>query len=401
MQLRGLNPKFMKTIGFRNFTMFMEKKIEQMFVKAMGPVLSHMRNLRETTGKRKLALENEAEETDPVKMLSTTRDCGSSFATALTHVMEGVLRLKEGRMTLETELREFHAHHQGSTHFSMLPSDDFTNLNDYIDYLKNEVQVGAFDVEVNGGAQFRRLMMEVEIFLRFSEVNTETKKRDVLQARGVSMSSLSWRGVVEKLLSNEAHLPLQRRVQYVGERIRWFFEKQKEAVIEFMDGLEGTPCANLYSPLYPKHAKILKQNDVIRNLVLQTHDMACQRQLKQFVELFDNMLTSTFSNPWVFLKGVPMEDKNPEGAEVADADMEEPVLPSFEDTKERIPKEIQERSSLETRLSKWLQEIPTESKDIDNAVDKVQVLVLTTFGSILHRFATKLNFLQSHFSSFP
>ena len=44
----------------------------------------------------------------------------------------------------------------------MLPSEDFCSLNDYIDYLRNEIQIGAFDVEVNGGAQFRRLMMEAQ-----------------------------------------------------------------------------------------------------------------------------------------------------------------------------------------------------------------------------------------------
>merc|ERR1712014_7167 len=120
----------------------------------------------------------------------------------------------------------------------MLPSDDFSSLDDYIEYLRNDIQVATFDVEVNGGAQFRRLMGEVEIFLRFSEIAVETKKRDVIQARGVSMSSLTWRDVVVKLLSNEAHLPLQRRVQYVGERIKWFFQVQKDAVLDFMANLE-------------------------------------------------------------------------------------------------------------------------------------------------------------------
>merc|ERR1719169_255246 len=122
----------------------------------------------------------------------------------------------------------------------LLPSEDFGSLDDYIDYLRNEIKVPAFDVEVNGGAQFRRLMFEVEVFLRFSEICVETKKKDVIQARGVSMSSLTWRDVVVKLLSNEAHQPLQRRVLYVGERIKWFFRRQKEAVLDFMNGLEGT-----------------------------------------------------------------------------------------------------------------------------------------------------------------
>ena len=84
-----------------------------------------------------------------------------------------------------------------------------------------------------------RTKAEVEIFLRFSEIAVETKKRDVIQAgmeiraeqavafaaftslcaqaRGVSMSSLTWRDVVVKLLSNEAHLPLQSWELSFGE----------------------------------------------------------------------------------------------------------------------------------------------------------------------------------------
>jgi hypothetical protein len=237
-------------------------------------------------------------------------------------------------------------------------------------------------------------MSEVEIFLRFSEISVETKKRDVIQARGVSMSSLTWRDVVVKLLSNEAHLPLQRRVQYVGERIKWFFENQKAAVLAFMGRLEGTPNANLYSPLYPKHAKLIKQNSMIKHLVFQTYDKACQRQLNQFVELFDNMLTSTFSNPWVFLKGAtgtPTENEN----------LEDAVLPSFDDTKERIPEEIQNRSTTETHLSKWLSEIPTDSHQIDEAVDKVQMLVLKTYSFIRSQVCDQVELFAESFFKLP
>jgi len=145
-------------------------------------------------------------------------------------------------------------------------------------------------------------MGEVEIFLRFSEIAVETKKRDVIQARGVSMSSLTWRDVVVKLLGNEAHLPLQHRVQYVGERLKWFFEIQKEVVIDFMLSIEGTPAAMMLSPLLPKHGKLIKQNSMIKHLIFTAYDEAVDRQLKQFIHLFSNMLTSTFSNPWVYLK---------------------------------------------------------------------------------------------------
>merc|ERR1719277_1188507 len=299
-------------------------------------------------------------------------------------------------MTLEEELNEFHAHHKalGSSHFALLPSNDFENLNDYIKYLHDEIQIASADVQANGGAQFRRMMNEVEIFLRFSEIAVETKKRDVIQARGVSMSTLTWRDVVVKLLSNEAHLPLQRRVQYVGERIKWFFTNEKEAVLEFMDKLAGTPSANLYSPLFPKHAKLIKQNDMIKHLLFSTYDKACQRQLAQFTELFDNMLTSTFSNPWVFLKGTTA------GANESE-DMSDAVLPSFDDTKERIPKEIQGRSGTETVLSRWLTDIPMDSSQIDEAVDKVQMLVLKTYGFIRSQVCDQVELFSESFFKLP
>merc|ERR1719178_398004 len=107
-------------------------------------------------------------------------------------------------------------------------------------------------------------MVEVEIFLRFSEISVEMNKRDVIQARGVSMSSLTWRDVVVKLLSNEAHVPMQKREQYV--------------------------------------VKLIHENEMVKQLVFETFDKAVDRQLQQFVDLFDNTLASTFSNPWVFLK---------------------------------------------------------------------------------------------------
>ncbi|CAJ1431259.1 unnamed protein product [Effrenium voratum] len=395
MQVKGLSDKYMGTIGFKNFVIFMEKRIENMFAEAIDPVLTNLKDLKSTAQNSKKDLETEYNDTDPHRILSTTRDCGISFATALTHVMEGVLDLQPV-MNLDEELRAFHNYHGtlGSSHFSMLPSEDFCSLNDYIDYLRNEIQIGAFDVEVNGGAQFRRLMMEVEIFLRFSEIAVEIKKRDVIQARGVSMSSLTWRDVVVKLLSHEAHLPLQRRVEYVGERIKWFFEIQKDAVLEFMEKLEGSPNSNLFSPLYPKHAKLIKQNAMIKHAVWQTYDKTCGRQLRQFVELFENMLTSTFSNPWVFLKGATTHPSTGE-------DLSEAMLPSFDDTKERIPQEIASRSGMEATLSRWLTDIPTEPHEIDEAVDMVQMLVLKTYSFIRSQVCDQVELFSESFFKLP
>eukprot|EP00930_Biecheleria_cincta_P067885 TRINITY_DN5482_c3_g1_i1.p1 TRINITY_DN5482_c3_g1~~TRINITY_DN5482_c3_g1_i1.p1 ORF type:complete len:770 (-),score=147.88 TRINITY_DN5482_c3_g1_i1:177-2357(-) len=394
MTEKNLKPQYRDTIGFRSFAVFMEKKIEYMFADAINPVLDNLKSLKSKSIQKDQSLRTEFEETDPHRILSTTRECGTSFATALRHVMEGIPNLSTGRLTLSDELKAFHEHHQkiGSDHFVMLPSQDFINLDDYIEYLTNEIQIGAADAEVNGGAQFRRVMAEVEIFLRFSEIAVETKKRDVIQARGVSMSSLTWRDVVVKLLSNEAHLPLQRRVQYVGERIKWFFQVQKDAVLDFMGSLEGNPQASMYSSLLWKNVKLINQNPMIKHLVFTTYDQACARQLNQFIELFENMLTSTFANPWVFLKGATVSGYTEDG---------DAAMPSIDDTKERIPKEIQSRSGIESTLSKWLLDIPTESHQIDEAVDKVQMLVLKTYSFIRSQVCDQVELFAESFFKLP
>jgi len=395
MSSKGLTAKYMPTIGFKNFATFMEKKIEMMFVDSLDPVMNNLKGLKDTTEKKQSDLETEFEETDPHRTLSTTRDCGMSFAGALAHVMEGQLRMTAGRQTLGAELKEFNAYHKacGSDHFIFVPTDDFASVDEYIEYLCHEIEVHASMHEVNGGAQFRRLMTEVEIFLRFSEIGVETKKTDVIQARGISMTSLTWRDVIVKLLSNEAHLPLQRRVMYVGERIKWFFVKQKDAVVDFMDHLEGTPSASMFSPLFPKHVKMLKSNEMIKYLVWETYDNACARQLRLFLDLFDNMLTSTFSNPWVFLKGATTGQGGDGEDEVA--------LCSFEDSKDRIPQEIQGRSGIETTLAKWLQDIPTDSHEIDEAVDKVQMLVLKTYSFIRSQVCDQVELFAESFFKLP
>jgi len=397
MQSKGLSAKQLKTIGFRNFAAFVEKRIEHMFTESIGPVIQNLNDLKVAAEKKEKDLETELNDTDANRILSTTRACGVSFATALTHVMGGILDLQPV-MDMEEELRAFHDHHQesGSSNFSKLPSAEFVNLADYVDFLRNEIQIATFDVELNGGAQFRRLMNEVEIFLRFSEISEETQKRDVIQARGMSMASMTWRDVVVKLLSNEAHSLLLKRIQYVGERIKWFFEQQKEAVLQFMDKLEGTPSANIFSPLYPKHAKLLKQNEMIKTLVFNTYDAACKRQLDLFVELFDNTLTSAFSNPWVFLTGAE-DDNNTRESESSKTT----PFPGFEHTKEQIPKEIQARANVEKTLSKWLQDIPTESNQIDEAVGKVQTLVMRTYGFIRSQVCDQVELFAESFFKFP
>ena len=197
MRNRGLSGKHMETVGFRCLQQFMEKKIERMFSASIGPVMSNLRGLQRDYDQRQRELQCELTVIVPQQILSTTRECGASFATALSHVMNGVLNTKPV-MTLEDELRQFNCHHAAfGSNLLLLPSDEFSGLSDYVKYLRNEMKVPSCDEEINGGAQFRRLMYEGEVFLRFSEINVGVDKRHVFQARGTG--SLLWRDVVVKL----------------------------------------------------------------------------------------------------------------------------------------------------------------------------------------------------------
>jgi len=392
MQGLGLQGKHLQGIGFNHFTSFMEKKIERMFNDALSPVMQNLQTMKGELQRKETGLNQEFQETDPVRISTTTCDCGKGFAQCLNFVMEGQLNLTEGCVTLDDELRAFHEHHKAlGTDFAMLPSDEFRGLEDYIDYLRNEIRIGAFDIRVNGGAQFRRMMMEVEIFLRFSEIAVDVKKKDVIQARGVSMSSLTWRDVVVKLLGNEAHLPLVRQVRYVGERVKWFFETQKDAVLQFMSSLEGRPMEKMYNAHYVKQVKFIKQNEMIKHLVYQTYDNVCKRQLHFFMDLFESMLTSTFSNPWVFLKGATAGASDDEG----------PAPEVLMDTLKRIPEEIRSRTGIEATLQQWLQDIPTESHEIDDAVDRVQMLVLKTYSFIRSQVCDQVELFAESFFKLP
>lgn len=121
-------------------------------------------------------------------------------------------------------------------------------------------QVPAFNERINGGAQYMRLMYEVETFVRFSDIDEAVKQKSVLQAFGVSMGSVTWADVVVKLLNHDAHLPLQHHLGYVGERVKWFFIQQKEPILQFMKTLKGSPDEKLYSVLYTKHAQLIEDS---------------------------------------------------------------------------------------------------------------------------------------------
>jgi len=224
-------------------------------------------------------------------------------------------------------------------------------------------------------------------------VGNEIKKKDVLQSFGISMSSVTWREVVVKLLNHNAHLPLQRRIQYVGERVKWFFIQQKEPIVQFMKGLKGSPDEKLFSVNFSRHAQFIEDNQTIKKLVFETFDTVVDRQLKMFLELFKSTLHATFANPWVFLKKTT--------AKIGDEEDEDIQLPDMDSTKERVPGELASRNSMDKLVTRWLYEIPTEPQQVEEAVDLVQLLVLKVYSHIRSQVCNNVELFAESFFKLP
>eukprot|EP00397_Hematodinium_sp_SG-2012_P002461 GEMP01002467.1.p1 GENE.GEMP01002467.1~~GEMP01002467.1.p1 ORF type:complete len:732 (+),score=138.76 GEMP01002467.1:1765-3960(+) len=383
-----------ETIGYSNFSIAVGNKLERMFASAIVPVLKKVQDMKEGGATQLVELEDMLSTCNPLFLENSIREAGMSFGRSLQHVMEGFIRSDSFRYTLKQELEEFHNYHQmlGSD-FPLLPSEDFSCLEDYVWSLSNEMYLPAVGVEINGGAQFRRLMGEVEIFCRFAEVSLETKEIDVIQAKGVSVHDVTWSDVVRKLLSNEAHGPMIKRITYVAERIEFFFKSQKPVMLDFMSSIKGTSDEGMYSALFPKYASVMKSNEFMRHLVYQSFDKAVERQKTHFLNLFCNTLTSVFANPWVFLKKA--------SAIVQGNELEDLTMPTFEGAKKRVPEEINARLGIENILQRWLANIPAEMTKIETSVDMAQMLLLKTFHFIRCTIADQIDLYAESFFKLP
>merc|ERR1712083_983719 len=161
-----------------------------------------------------------------------------------------------------------------------------------------------------------------------------------------------------------------------------------------MKSLKGSPDEKIYSVLHSKHAKLIEENATVKKMVFDTFDRVAERQLRQFIDLFKSTLHATFANPWVFLKRTT--------ARLDDDDIgQECLLPSLDDTKQRIPQEIQGRTGIERQVTKWLYNIPMEPHLIDEAVDQVQLLVLKVYSHIRSQVCDQVELFAESFFKLP
>merc|ERR1712113_619014 len=79
----------------------------------------------------------------------------------------------------------------------------------------------------------------------------------------------------------------------------------------------------------------------------------------------------------------------------------EALLPSLDDTKARIPEELERRSGMEAQVRRWLGEIPMEPHKIDDAVDQIQLLVLKVYSHIRSQICDQVELFCESFFKLP
>jgi GTP-binding protein EngB required for normal cell division len=420
LRSKGATDQLLSRVGFQAFTNFMELKIQTVFFNSLGPSLVKLKELRSVYESQLTIAARELADTQPDNILHSIRTAGQSFSHALNYVLSGQVQSQVNRMTLEDELLSFEnfiAIH-GDDSFDILPTPDFQDLPDYINYLREEARIPAFDIPLNGGAQYTRLKHECEVYFRFSEICVEVSKRDVLQARGISIGQVSWQDVVLKLLANEGQPQVKRKVNYVARRIEWFFTQQKDNIIEFMDTIKGSADEHLYSQLFTQRVQLIKENEMARTLLFNRYDKFLTNQRALFTELFFNTLQSTFQYPWALIKASswsmeeldnhvkPGEEEDEGEAPASPTSSVDPfadfaTLPSFEDTVARIPLEMSHRATIEGLLQSLVNEIPIDSDHVEIAVEKVQALMITVFRAIRNLICDQMELFADSFFLLP
>mmetsp|Transcript_5303 Transcript_5303/g.12770 ORF Transcript_5303/g.12770 Transcript_5303/m.12770 type:complete len:724 (+) Transcript_5303:126-2297(+) len=392
---KGASSKYAKTIGFTNFQNFVEVKMQQLFADALAPMLTRMRYMKDECTERLEVIRTELDTIDEDNILHHTRSAGITFAQSFQHVMEGSLTSNTNRITLDQELRDFQKHCLRNSILTEkeLQIDSMSSLDEYIAYLRDTVKVPGMDVELNGGAQFKRLMCEVEVFTRFAGVGGKFRAEDVIQARGSSLQSITWEHVIVNLLMQNAPTRIREKTKYVGERLKWFFTQQKDATIQFMATIQGSPEEHLFSKIITRKAQIIERNEAMKTCIYKAFDDTCEYHRGKFMWMWSDYMDSMFQSPLVLLKS----SSRPPVGDTYD----EELAPTFESTKNRVNQELTGRQHLSKKTRDRIKQIPDEDLKANQAVTMVQEVIEMVFGYIRNQVADQMQLYSESFFLLP
>jgi len=395
LQSKGASSKYERVIGFDHFRHFMEVKTQQLFADALAPLLSRLKAMKEEHDRRLVVIKQESETINEDNILHATRQAGICFAQSFNFLMEGALSSETNRKTMDEELRTFHEYVERTGILSRkdVLAEMFPTLDDYITYLRDTVKLPGMDVQLNGGAQFKRLMYEVEVFTRFAGLGHTFSIKDVIQARGSGLHETTWQNTITTLMMQNAPSKMREKTKYVGERLKWFFTEQKECVLQFMLAMKGSPEEHMYSERLFKQAQVIERNDTMKNCIFEAFDSTCERHQHAFMAMWNDWMDSMFQSPLMLLKA----GSTPKIGGTYDTE----IAPTFESTKMRIEAERSNRGSLQKKLSEQIKQIPDEERLAHEAVSMVQSIIEQTFGVIRCAVSDQMELYSKSFFLLP
>eukprot|EP00927_Polykrikos_kofoidii_P080951 TRINITY_DN77_c0_g1_i5.p1 TRINITY_DN77_c0_g1~~TRINITY_DN77_c0_g1_i5.p1 ORF type:complete len:745 (-),score=189.40 TRINITY_DN77_c0_g1_i5:60-2231(-) len=394
----GASEKYRRTIGFDNFRVFMEDKVQKLFAEALSPLLTRLKSLNGESGQRLELIRTEFDTINEDGILHATRSAGITFAKSFNWLMEGALSSQTNRKTMEEELKAFYEYCDRTECLSVeerLPTC-YSSIDEYVNYLRDSVRLQGMDVELNGGAQFRRLMYEVEVFTRFASLGDKLEERDIILARGSgARGTTPWEDALTRLMLKTAPKHIATKTKYVGERLKWFFSEQKDATVNFMLQLEGSPEEHMFSRLIHKQAQVMERSDTMKGCIFKAFDHACQKHQDNFMKLWNDFMGSMFQSPLMLLKSSSMVRITDESTYT------EEVAPTFESTKDRIMDERKQRGAISNAIRAKMKDIPEDDFVADTCTTLVQEIIEETFSAIRCIVADQMQLYSESFFLLP
>eukprot|EP00929_Paragymnodinium_shiwhaense_P094385 TRINITY_DN5491_c0_g1_i1.p1 TRINITY_DN5491_c0_g1~~TRINITY_DN5491_c0_g1_i1.p1 ORF type:complete len:816 (-),score=250.87 TRINITY_DN5491_c0_g1_i1:332-2716(-) len=209
-------------------------------------IIGGLERVAQKVQSEKQAAESAAREAAPTHLLREARATASQCGRMCEQVMRLQVDSAAGQAwTLEEELTQFDSWlksgcfglFEGLDSRPSFCADELADaaedmwkgcggLQSYATYLQDAVNILGADVQLDGGAAWQRLLVEVQVALELAHLRQE----DVFmyQRSSVQMSG-SLLGLQKKLLFAVSFVPLQRRVRYVVARVLWALTTLKMA----------------------------------------------------------------------------------------------------------------------------------------------------------------------------
>eukprot|EP00392_Amoebophrya_sp_AT5.2_P015389 g15591.t1 len=159
----GLKPELHRYAGFENMAFSLENIIEKRFGEEVAGLLDLLQLKEEKLDEARAVLVKPRPARTAGKKSMHHSLTGGTYARALCDLMHGSLHSHVGRMTLADELLAF---------------EKYTKLHNFDYAVVPTGRCPGFAAEVNGGAQFMRLLYEIEVYFRFLDIQHNVTERD-------------------------------------------------------------------------------------------------------------------------------------------------------------------------------------------------------------------------------